>query len=582
MAHRGPAKIPGADDRPGGRKPGGFTRDPGLAYSSRQFGGQVAEAITSEGQQAFAITAKFAAAERAAELSAANAEFDAEVVKIETGFESRVDYGEFENERFSGLKIKSGDIEGRLRGEVLRAFKAHAASSGATSKARVTATGRKRMVTQTRAVTFNAGNLALGKALAAKNKAGADFERDTYFSDLDRLGAVNIYSAEEVAKLKLAFKDDLAKGQLSKIILANPFDPQAELAIKNLRSDLQDKALEQLDTARSSWVTKNNQIASRQIAKDKRITRENRIKARRDMLVLLFKFDQNNGESRAKGLLAAEALYKQTLLDAVTTNVDAATLDAMKDSMDSFREGRVSPPGGLNEALIAVNNEDLVSETDPRFIRLSHTDRLTVSSRLATKNAEGQKHFSAQDIWKQGNDSIRARIEAANPIAPNAADTAVLKNQIAIKVKLAQSLYSARAYDAKDRGEMMQDLARLKPGKYNVFNEVEAIANIVATPSSAEVQIKVLIEEKNVILLEIKEKYARVLELIEAEEEAQKISEEKAEMIISPHFAKMLEIDPRLRARISFLDQRINILNSLGTSPGEPAQPGLQSSTLVE
>jgi hypothetical protein len=79
MAHRGPAKIPGADDRPSGRKPGGFTRDPGLVYSERQFGGQVAAAVTTEAGKGVAIASKFAAAERAATLAKVGQEAEEEL-----------------------------------------------------------------------------------------------------------------------------------------------------------------------------------------------------------------------------------------------------------------------------------------------------------------------------------------------------------------------------------------------------------------------------------------------------------------------------------------------------------------------
>ncbi|ANS04742.1 hypothetical protein [uncultured Mediterranean phage] len=578
MAHRGPARIPGADDRPTGRKPGGLVGDPGLSINVNQFGGQVGAALVSEGQKSFTLSQKFAKADRAAAVSSAKADYDAKITEFENGLEKRSDHRNFVNDHIGALGTVASQISSGLSGEVKAAFQTYVRSETPLSTARVRAAARKLMVSEANAKSFVQGTAAVGRALNAETIGEAEDIKKSYFEDEDSLAAANIKTTLAVAKAKLTFTDNVAKGQLSKIILANPFNPAAETAIKNLRPVLQAAASEQLDTARNSWIASENRTESRRIAAEKRIIKENNITARRDLLILLNKYDQNDDENRTEGLTAAEKLLEQTLLNSPATGVNAATLDFQKDTLDAFREGRISPPGALNEALIAINNEELVSEDDYRFEVLSHTDRLTVSRRLALKNAEGQKHFSAQDFWKQGNDLIRARIEAANPIAPNAADNAVLKNQIAVKVKLAQGLYSARAYDAKDRGDMMQDVANLREGKYNVFNEVEEIVNIAASPSSAEIQIKALIEEKRVVLDKIQkqlmEPVERAMDLVEA------LSREGDGAVQVPEITEVGKVDPALQSRVTFLDQRINILNSLGTSPETPAA-GLQSRTRV-
>jgi hypothetical protein len=245
----------------------------------------------------------------------------------------------------------------------------------------------------------------------------------------------------------------------------------------------------------------------------------------------------------------------------------------------------------LNAALAGVTDETVTNMDHPLVKVLSNEHKSLVQSRFDRLKAEGQKHFTKQDAWKAGLDDIEALILSANPLVIAGADNAVLRNQIANKIKLAQSLYKARAYDASDRGEMLRDLSNVKEGKYSVFNEVRDIVALAATPSSAEAQIKVLIEEKNVILDKIREQmgapFIRARELAErAASLAGAVAEEtgeKAPVTELQDFMKGVKagkVDPALQSRISFLDQRIFILNSLGTSP-EVLPVGLIGSELA-
>jgi hypothetical protein len=593
MAHRGPAKIPGADDRPGGRKPGGFTPDPGLSFSSKQFGGQVGAALASEGQQSFAITAKFAAAERAAAVSSAKADFDAEATRFENELTTgpRTDYAMFVPDHEGALKTAANKISSGLRGEVKAAFEGYVRSQSPLSTARVRKFSRTKMISVADAKSLVTGDAAVGKALSVETPGEVIDVRKAYFDDLDQLALYKIKTPLEVAKLKRKFDDDVAKGQLSKIILDNPFDPQAELAIKNLRPALQAKASEQLKIARNSRVTADNRDASRKEKEEDNAIKFNNTEIRRLMVMGMQKFDQNNDKSRAEGLAWAEAFELRAIINARNWGLDAKSLDWLSDEIDDFREGKISPPGGLNAALAGITDETVTNMDHPLVKVLSNEHKSLVQSRFDRLKAEGQKHFTKQDAFKAGLNQIEALILSANPLVIAGADNAVLRNQIANKIKLAQSLYRARAYDANDRGEMLRDLSNVKEGKYSVFNEVRDIVALAATPSSAEAQIKVLIEEKNVILDKIREQmgapFIRARELAErAASLAGAVAEEtgeKAPVTELQDFMKGVKagkVDPALQSRISFLDQRIFILNSLGTSP-EVLPVGLIGSELA-
>ena len=66
----------------------------------------------------------------------------------------------------------------------------------------------------------------------------------------------------------------------------------------------------------------------------------------------------------------------------------------------------------------------------------------------------------------------------------------------------------------------------------------------------------------------------RAMDLVEA------LSREGDGAVQVPEITEVGKVDPALQSRVTFLDQRINILNSLGTSPETPAA-GLQSRTRV-
>ena len=128
MAHRGRARNVGADDRPGGRQPGGFVADPGLKISPDAFGASAFGQLKAESDTIFAQQAKFARAERAAELAKVSGEAEAELNDSIQDFLDGSDASTNSVQQQYGaiskamLKKHSANLSGTNRGQFETAF----------------------------------------------------------------------------------------------------------------------------------------------------------------------------------------------------------------------------------------------------------------------------------------------------------------------------------------------------------------------------------------------------------------------------------------------------------------------------
>lgn len=555
MAHQRRAKIIGADDRPSGRQPGNLVSDPGLSVNVNQFGGGVGQALESLGNTGVEIAARFVKADKASALAKAKGEFNSDIVASETRFIDDTNHSTFLSRNGEALKASAARISGGLSGSTKAAFDLHVTSAGAASTARVTADTRKLMVGQSVAGLNERTVTDLGLALTQGPEGQQDAVRAKDF-EIDQLADARIIDAKDAAKRKLDFRDDLAEGNLQQIINEDPFNPAAEAAIKNLRPELQPKAVERLERARNARVARDNREDTQVRLSEERAEDTRNVEARVNIRNLMPRDEQADPDSRARNIERAKIFLDQKRATAIQDGLTSQTLDDLQKAIVSYEAGNPSRPGQLNIVLNAIDDRSLTRRDDPRITgpgNLSYNDQIRATQALADLNRQGRLHYSSQAIYTSTRADVAARITANDPVA---ASVSQVDKPLALELRkvrsiLGQSILTESALQAREQGIMPADLGRPREGEYNVQDDAERIIGLVLSQDTTDARILELTEEKGRLLQSLKGMFdaEASIQAIEAAAPGQPV-------IVPAKTAADIAKENKIKSRIAFIDRQ--------------------------